>query len=84
MKVEKAETKFTPVVITLESQDEVDALADIVALVANNSEDAVHGSRGWACKEIYSNLHEKLEDYSSDNVDLVFLGDMTGYFFTFR
>lgn len=84
MKVEKAETKFTPVVITLETQEEVDALSDLLALVSNECEATVHGSSGWKCKEFYSHFYDHIEQHSSDSGNFVYLGEITNNVITFK
>lgn len=73
MKVERKEAKFEPVVITLESQEEVDALADIIALAANHTPDVVHGTVEWTVKEFYLSLNRYIEDFVTDDCNLVYL-----------
>ncbi len=73
MKIERAESKFEPVVITLESQREIDALGDIIALAANHTPDVVHGTVEWAVKEFYLSLHNSLEHFVTDDCNLVYL-----------
>lgn len=72
MKVETKKTEFQPVVITLESQLEVDALSDVVALVTNYSEEVVHGSEQWNVKEFLGALQEGIDDLASDQYNFVY------------
>ena len=70
MKIERAESKFEPVVITLESQEEVDCL-----LICLNTSHAVFDDnvsslgkdigrdRVEAAKRIYPNLYFQIEDF---------------------
>lgn len=73
MRIERAESKFEPVMITLENQREVDALGDIIALAANHTPDVVHGTVEWAVKEFYRSLHHSLEHFVTDDCNLVYL-----------
>jgi len=66
MKVEQKEAEFEPVVITLESQEEVDIIADLLAIAANNSlcmEDE-------DMKELARNMNRLFDKYASSDFEL--------------
>ena len=67
MKIEREETEFQPVVITLESQMEVDALTDALCIVANLTS---HSNEGTG---FIDHLAELLNDkFTSDPHDTVY------------
>lgn len=69
MKVTQQETEFKPVVITLESQEEVDIIADLLALAANHSvceEDIEQQDHKLLAEEMY----KRIDDLASDSFQL--------------
>ena len=67
MKVEKAETKFTPVVITLESQEEVDQMFALVNCVSVRSQADIT----WPLHEALEHLYEDGDKYSLEGSVLI-------------
>lgn len=67
MKIERAESKFQPVVITLESQEEVDILKDLVGRIINSG----------AGRNFTSAVFEKLDEVSSVITDTYFEGTIS-------
>lgn len=72
MKIERKETDFQPVVITLESQMEVDALADALCIVSFCTS-SLKSNKGV---EFVGNLAELLNDeFASDSWGTVYYDD---------
>lgn len=67
MKIEKAESKFEPVVITLESQEEVDILKDLTGRIINSG----------VGRNFTSTVYEKLDELSSVETDTYFKGTIS-------
>lgn len=72
MKIERKETDFQPVVITLESQMEIDALADALCIV-NGCTSALKSNKGV---DFVGSLAELLNDeFASDSLNTVYYDD---------
>lgn len=68
MKIERAESKFEPVVITLETQEEVDILKDLVGRIIN----------GGVARDFTSQIYDKLDDgLSNVETDKYFKGTLS-------
>jgi ABC-type uncharacterized transport system ATPase subunit len=67
MKIERAESKFEPVVITLESQEEVDILKDLTGRIIN----------GGVGRNFTSTVYEKLDELSNVETDTYFKGTIS-------
>lgn len=67
MKVEKAETKFTPVVITLESQEEVDQMYALANCVRVKRETNIT----FDLFDALEHLHEDGDKYSLEGSALI-------------
>lgn len=68
MKIERKEAKFEPVIITLESQEEVDILKDLVGHIVN----------GGVARNFTSQIYDKLDDGLSDvETDKYFKGTLS-------
>ncbi len=73
MKIETKKQEFQPVVITLESQEEVDMLGDVISVVFNNaSSDVVHGTVEWKVMEFLREMEVKFDPLVSDNEILTY------------
>ena len=67
MKIERAESKFEPVVITLESQEDVDILKDLVGRIVNSG----------AGRNFTSTIYDKLDQISNVKPDTYFKGTLS-------
>ena len=72
MQITRNEKQFEPITITLESQMEVDALADVLCLINANTVGSNEGTG------FISTLTAKLSGYSSNQDELVYYKEPYG------
>lgn len=66
MQITRNEKQFEPITITLESQMEVDALADVLCLINANTEGSNEGTN------VISALANQLNEYASNKHGMVY------------
>lgn len=71
MKLRREEEVFTPVTITLESQEELDLMSDILCIFVENAHSTEH--RDLVSK--FRIISDTLSDFSSDEYNLVYIDD---------